>query len=164
MQEYVVGVPVYLHFFYSPLHKRLELLGIDRRYETDVDAVGRLPAAYQAAVPRDPAFVVVGNLPLVLRESLLDEVYAMGERFVRASQELVPPGVIGPFCLEGVYDRQATFYCFEFSARIVAGTNLYPEGSPYSALLYAEPMSMGRRIARELREAGETGEVQRILT
>jgi 5-formaminoimidazole-4-carboxamide-1-(beta)-D-ribofuranosyl 5'-monophosphate synthetase len=164
MQEYVLGVPIYFHFFYSPLHKRLELLGIDRRYETDVDAIGRLPAAYQGAFPRDPAFVVVGNQPVVLRESLLDEVYAMGERFVDASQRLVAPGVIGPFCLEGVYDREADFYCFEFSARIVAGTNLYPEGSPYSALLYAEPMSMGRRIARELREARETNDEQKILT
>jgi 5-formaminoimidazole-4-carboxamide-1-(beta)-D-ribofuranosyl 5'-monophosphate synthetase len=164
MQEYVLGVPIYFHFFYSPLDKRLELLGIDRRYETDADAIGRLPAAHQATVPHDPAFVVVGNQPVVLRESLLDEVYAMGERFVDASQRLVAPGVIGPFCLEGVYDREAIFYCFEFSARIVAGTNLYPEGSPYSALLYAEPMSMGRRIARELREARETGEEKKVLT
>ncbi|MCK4735440.1 MAG: DUF1297 domain-containing protein, partial [Methanophagales archaeon] len=37
--------------------------------------------------------------------------------------------------------------------RIVAGTNLYINGSPYSQLLYQEPMSTSRRISREIKEA-----------
>ena len=53
----------------------------------------------------------------------------------------------GPFCLEGVYGKDGNFVTFEFSARIVAGTNLYLSGSPYSDLVYPEPMSMGRRIS-----------------
>ncbi len=41
----------------------------------------------------------------------------------------------------------------EISARIVAGTNLFIDGSPYSYLNYSEPMSTGRRIAREIKNA-----------
>jgi 5-formaminoimidazole-4-carboxamide-1-(beta)-D-ribofuranosyl 5'-monophosphate synthetase len=163
IQEYVLGVPVYLQYFYSPLKERLELLGADRRYETDVDAWGRIPAWAQPG-DKGPTYLVVGNQPLVLRESLLDEVFRMGEAFVEACRRLVPPGMIGPFCIEGVYQPDGRFTAFEFSARIVAGTNLYMEGSPYSALLYPEGMSMGRRIAREVREGLKAGRLGELTT
>jgi 5-formaminoimidazole-4-carboxamide-1-(beta)-D-ribofuranosyl 5'-monophosphate synthetase len=107
---------------------------------------------------------VVGNIPLVLRESLLEEVYKIGENFVHAAERLVPPGMPGPFCLEGVYDSKGKFTTFEFSARIVAGTNLYLDGSPYSGLLYDEPMSMGRRIAREVKIAKKKGKMDKVVT
>ena len=149
IQEYVVGVPVYFQYFYSPLKKELEFFGIDRRYETTVDGIGRIPAEHQKGIL--PSYIVVGNIPLVLRESLLEEAFQMGERFVKAVKKYVPPGMIGPFCIEGIYNEDAEFITFEFSARIVAGTNLYIAGSPYFSLIYDEPMSMGRRIAREMK-------------
>lgn len=164
IQEYVYGVPVYLQYFYSPITDQVELLGIDRRYESDVDGLGRIPSRQQQQVGVEPSYTVVGNLPLVLRESLLDEVYKMGERFVDASKRLVKPGMTGPFCIEGVYDRDGRFISFEFSARIVAGTNLYVDGSPYSAYTYEEPMSTGRRIARELKNALASNNLDRIIT
>ena len=34
----------------------------------------------------EPSYTVVGNIPLVLRESLLEEVYKIGENFVRAAR------------------------------------------------------------------------------
>jgi len=34
IQEFIIGVPMYFHFFYSPILERLELLGADIRYET----------------------------------------------------------------------------------------------------------------------------------
>jgi 5-formaminoimidazole-4-carboxamide-1-(beta)-D-ribofuranosyl 5'-monophosphate synthetase len=164
IQEFVRGVPVYLQYFYSPITGELELLGIDRRYESDIDGIGRIPAKQQLGAGVEPSYNVIGNIPLVLRESLLDEVYRMGENFVRAAERLVPPGMTGPFCLEGVYDSQALFTTFEFSARIVAGTNLYLDGSPYSGLLYDDPMSMGRRIAREVKTANKHGKMNKIVT
>lgn len=164
IQEFIRGVPVYLQYFYSPITKSLELLGIDRRYESDIDGLGRIPAKQQLGVGIEPSYNVIGNLPLVLRESLLDEVYKMGENFVHTAERLVPPGMPGPFCLEGVYDSEGRFTVFEFSARIVAGTNLFVDGSPYSDLLYDEPMSMGRRIAREVKVAKKKGKLDRVVT
>ncbi len=164
IQEYVSGVPVYLQYFYSPLTNQVELLGIDRRYESNVDGLGRVPAKHQQKVGLEPSYNVIGNLPLVLRESLLEEVFGMGERFVNASKRLVEPGMLGPFCIEGVYDEDGEFVAFEFSARIVAGTNLYVQGSPYSALLYNEPMSTGRRIAREIKLARENRALRLVTT
>jgi len=164
IQEYASGVLAYLQYFYSPLNEKLEFFGVDKRHESDIDALARIPAEVQMNSDKDPSFNVIANSPLVLRESLLDEVYSMGERFVEASKKLVSPGMNGPFCIEGVYDENATFKTFEFSARIVAGTNLYIDGSPYSTLLYDEPMSMGRRIAREVKLASEGNQLDKITT
>lgn len=164
IQEYVFGVPVYLQYFYSPLKDEVEFMGIDRRYESDVDGLGRIPSRHQQEVGIDPSYTVVGNIPIVLRESLLDEVYKMGERFVEASKKLVKPGMVGPFCIEGVYDKDSKFMSFEFSARIVAGTNLYIDGSPYTALTYDEPMSTGRRLAREVKNANKNNSLEKVVT
>ena len=164
LQEYAFGVSAYLQYFYSPISNKLEFFGVDRRYESDIDGLGRIPSPQQMDVNKIPSFNVIGNSPLVLRESLLDEVYSMGERFVESAERLVPPGMTGPFCLEGVYDENGQFTTFEFSARIVAGTNLYVEGSPYSTFIYDEPMSMGRRIAREIKIAKENNQISKIVT
>ena len=164
IQEYVLGVTAYAHFFYSPLSGELELIGMDRRYETNADGLGRLPANVQLETRPGLSFLVVGNIPIVLRESLLEEVFRVGDGLVEASKRLVPPGFIGPFCIEGAYDGEGDFYVFEFSARIVAGTNIYVYGSPYTWLIYDEPMSMGRRIAREVKMASEEGKLEVVIT
>src|SRR3984957_18426869 len=44
LQEYIIGVPLYIHYFYSPLTGKLEIMSMDRRYETNVDSLGRIPA------------------------------------------------------------------------------------------------------------------------
>jgi 5-formaminoimidazole-4-carboxamide-1-(beta)-D-ribofuranosyl 5'-monophosphate synthetase len=55
------------------------------------------------------------------------------------------------------------FHVFEISARIVAGTNPYINGSPYTYLRYDVPMSTGRRIARDLKMAIESGRIEHLL-
>jgi 5-formaminoimidazole-4-carboxamide-1-(beta)-D-ribofuranosyl 5'-monophosphate synthetase len=164
IQEYAAGVLAYLQYFYSPLKEELEFFGADQRHESDIEGLARIPAEQQLKSNKVFSFNVIGNSPLVLRESLLDEVYKMGENFVEAAKRLVAPGMNGPFCIEGVYDENAGFTSFEFSARIVAGTNIYMDGSPYYSLLYNEPMSMGKRIAREIKNAKETNQLDKITT
>ncbi len=164
IQEYAAGVLAYLTFFYSPLKDELEFYGVDQRHESDIEGLGRIPADQQMKSNKVPSFNVIGNSPLVLRESLLDEVYTMGENFVEAAKRIVAPGMNGPFCIEGVYDENAKFTSFEFSARIVAGSNIYMDGSPYYSLLFNETMSMGKRIAREIKIADNEKQLDKITT
>ena len=164
LQEYTSGVLAYLQFFYSPLKNELEFFGVDKRHESNIEGLARIPAENQLNMEKFTSFNVIANSPLVLRESLLDDVYTMGENFVKASAEHVPPGMNGPFCIEGVYDENAKFSAFEFSARIVAGTNIFMNGSPYTSLIFDEPMSMGRRIAREIKQAGLNNQLEAITT
>jgi len=163
IQEYVVGVPVYPHYFYSKLNSELELMSIDRRYESNADAIGRIPAKEQLDIELATNYTVIGNIPIVLRESLLMDVIEAGERVVKAAEKLMG-GLWGPFCLEGVFTEDMEFVVFEVSARIVAGTNPFVHGSPYSWLRYDYPVSTGRRIAMELREALEWDRLDEVLT
>ncbi|MFQ5440156.1 MAG: DUF1297 domain-containing protein [Nitrosopumilaceae archaeon] len=164
IQEYAAGVLAYLQFFYSPLKNELEFFGVDQRHESDIEGLARIPSEQQLKNNKVPSFNVIGNSPLVLRESLLEQVYTMGDNFVEAAKRIVEPGMNGPFCIEGVYDEDAKFTSFEFSARIVAGTNIYMDGSPYYSLLYDENMSMGKRIAREIKIAEESKQLDKITT
>ena len=87
----------------------------------------------------------------------------MGENVVKTSKKLAPPGLFGPFCLETILTPEEEIFVFEISARIVAGTNPFIEGSPYTWLKYDEPMSTGRRIAREIKIAIKTNQMKKIL-
>ena len=164
VQEYVIGVPLYIHYFYSPLTKTLEILSIDKRYESNVDSLGRIPSQNQQGLGIEPSFVVVGNSPLALRESLLAEAFEMGERVVATSQKLILGGIWGPFCLETIITPQQKFSIIEISCRIVAGTNLFINGSPYASLYWDKEVSTGRRIAMEIKEAITTNQLNNILT
>ncbi|MBD3164185.1 DUF1297 domain-containing protein [Candidatus Woesearchaeota archaeon] len=164
IQEYVVGVPCYIHYFYSPLSQEIEILSFDKRYESNVDSLGRISARDQMVLPKiDPSYVIVGNIPLVVRESLLPYAFRIGEKVIEESRKICPPGLFGPFCLEGIITPDAKIVVFEISARIVAGTNPYVHGSPYSWLKYNEPMSTGRRIAREIKEAIRQDKLKMVL-
>lgn len=163
IQRYISGVLAYLQFFYSPIRDEVEFFGCDQRHESDIEGISRIPASNQIA-SNTPSFNVIGNSPLILRESLLDEAYKMAERFVDAARRLASPGMNGPFCIEGVYDADAKFSAFEFSARIVAGTNIYMNGSPYYNLLFNEPISMGRRICREIKDAIAVNNLENVTT
>ncbi|MDK2869966.1 MAG: 5-formaminoimidazole-4-carboxamide-(beta)-D-ribofuranosyl 5-monophosphate synthetase [Pyrococcus sp.] len=163
IQEYILGVPVYPHYFYSRVREELELMSIDRRYESNVDGIGRIPARDQLELNMDITYTVIGNIPIVLRESLLIDVIEVGEKVVKAAEELMG-GLWGPFCLEGVFTPDLEFVVFEISARIVAGTNIFVNGSPYTWLKYDRPVSTGRRIAMEIKEAIENDMVEKVLT
>lgn len=171
IQEFVLGTRYYLHYFYSPLRDdsykmskgSLQFLGVDRRDETNIDEANRLGSiAELEALGIKPTFVVSGNFPMVIRESLLPKVFRMGEGVVETSLPLFG-GMIGPFCLETVVTDQLEFKVFEISARIVAGTNPYINGSPYTELI--EPgLSTGRRIAKEIKLGANTGRLSEILS
>ena len=171
IQEFVMGTRYYLHYFYSPIQNNayklkkgsLQMLSIDRRDETTIDEVQRLGSiAELEEIGIHPTFVVTGNIPIVLRESLLPKVFKMGEQVVERSLDLFG-GIIGSFCLETVVTENLEFKVFEISARIVAGTNPYINGSPYSDLI--EPgLSTGRRIAQEIKYASKTDQLHEILS
>ncbi|MDI9610747.1 MAG: formate--phosphoribosylaminoimidazolecarboxamide ligase [Archaeoglobales archaeon] len=162
IQEYILGANVYFSFFYSPVNDRIELIAIDRRYE-HVDGIGRIPAEEQLKLSLEPTYTIIGNFPVVLRESLLNQAFESAERIVEVSKEIAYPGMVGAFCIETIFNERAELFVFEISARIVAGTNVGIPSSPYSYILFGENMYMGRRIAREIKIAIEKGMVEELI-
>lgn len=171
IQEFVMGTRYYVHYFYSPIQNNayklskgsLQLLSMDRRDETTIDEVQRLGSIQELEeLGIHPTFVVTGNIPIVMRESLLPKVFEMGEAVVEKSLKLFG-GLLGSFCLETVITEDLEFKVFEISARIVAGTNPYTFGSPYSEMIQPD-LSTGRRIAQEIKYATKKDLLEEILT
>ena len=171
IQEFVLGTRYYVHYFYSPIDGSgyklskgsLQMLGVDRRDEANIDEAHRLGSiAELESIGIHPTFVVTGNMPMVLRESLLPKVMEMGEKTVERSLQLFG-GMIGPFCLECVITDKLEFKIFEISTRIVAGTNLYVSGSPYADMVQPG-LSNGQRIAQEIKLAAKLGKLDEIIT
>jgi 5-formaminoimidazole-4-carboxamide-1-(beta)-D-ribofuranosyl 5'-monophosphate synthetase len=171
IEEYVLGPVFNFNFFFSPLVPRaegLELLGVDERRESNLDGMVRLPAAQQLELSesdRIPEYTVVGHGTLTVRESILEEVFRMGEKFVDAAREKYPPGILGPFCLQTCLDKDGHLSVFDVAARIGGGTNVHLGlGHPYGNALYRTPMSTGRRIALEIRRAAAEHRLKEIVT
>lgn len=171
MEKYILGPVFNFDFFYSPLEEegeKLELLGIDWRFESSLDGHVRLPADQQLTLvgeERLPEYVVVGHNAATLRESLLRKVFPMAEAYVEATQRYASPGVLGPFTLQTCVDKDMDFYIYDVSPRIGGGTNVHMAvGHPYGNTLWRSRMSTGRRVALEIRRALEREAVDRIVT
>jgi 5-formaminoimidazole-4-carboxamide-1-(beta)-D-ribofuranosyl 5'-monophosphate synthetase len=172
IQEFVMGTRYYLHYFHSRLDHdgftvgdlgNLQMLSIDRRDESNIDElnrIGSIKELQEAGI--DPQFVVTGNIPMVIRESLLPKVFQMGEGVVKESYDRFG-GLWGPFCLETIVTPDLEFKVFEISARIVAGTNPFVQGSAYSEMI--EPgLSTGVRIAKDILKGAKLGKLDVICT
>jgi 5-formaminoimidazole-4-carboxamide-1-(beta)-D-ribofuranosyl 5'-monophosphate synthetase len=156
IEEYIVGAHFNFNFFYSPLHDEVELLGIDTRRQTNIDGYLRMPADVQLELlkMRKPSTIEVGHIACTLRESLLEQALKLGEQFVAAVQKEYKDGLVGPFALQGAFveEEGEKFVCFDISLRMPGspGTRF----TPYSEYLFRQSISFGRRIAMEVKEAG----------
>ncbi|MEM0384337.1 MAG: formate--phosphoribosylaminoimidazolecarboxamide ligase family protein [Candidatus Caldarchaeum sp.] len=165
VEQLVLGAHFNANFFNSVVRNRLELHSIDRRIQSSLDGVYRLPAADQLSINPAVSYIEVGHEPATLRESLLEKVFKAGRRFAQACERLVPPGVIGPFTLQFIVTPDLDIVVYDVALRIGGGTNVYLGlGGQYSKLYHGRSLSMGRRMAVEVREAWETGQLSRATT
>jgi 5-formaminoimidazole-4-carboxamide-1-(beta)-D-ribofuranosyl 5'-monophosphate synthetase len=171
MEQYVIGPVFNLDFFYSPLSRgeeRIELIGIDWRFESSLDGYVRLPAAQQLTLDENqviPEYTVCGHNSATLRESLLENAFELAEKYVKATQEHFAPGIIGPFCLQTCVDKDLKFFIYDVAPRIGGGTNVHMAvGHAYGNALWRKNMSTGRRLAMEVRTAINEDRLEEIVT
>ncbi|MCL7412362.1 MAG: formate--phosphoribosylaminoimidazolecarboxamide ligase family protein [ANME-2 cluster archaeon] len=171
IERYIIGPVFNLDFFYSPIEEDLsplELLGIDWRFETSLDGHVRLPAPQQMTLKSHqitPEYTICGHNSATLRESLLEEAFEMAEKYVAATRKYYDPGIIGPFCLQTCVDKDLNFHIYDVAPRIGGGTNVHMSvGHPYGNTVWRVPMSSGRRLAMEIRNAIEMDKLDLIVT
>jgi 5-formaminoimidazole-4-carboxamide-1-(beta)-D-ribofuranosyl 5'-monophosphate synthetase len=167
IEEYVIGAQYNFNYFQSPLTGELELVGTDTRRQSNLDGFLRLTAPEQCEALKHARLktIEVGHIACTLRESLLEKAFRMGESFVRASREMFPPGIIGPFALQGAIVAEEGGeepVIFDVSMRVPGspGTRF----TPYTEYLHGQPLSVGRRVAMEARAALEGGRIGEVVT
>jgi 5-formaminoimidazole-4-carboxamide-1-(beta)-D-ribofuranosyl 5'-monophosphate synthetase len=163
IEEYVVGAKFNANFFWSPLSGELDLLGFDKRVQTDLDGVLDLPAADQLELNVPTQNIEIGHMGVTMRESQLEMIFAAGERFVETCKKEYTPGMIGLFALQGAVTKDLKFYVFDVSPR-VPGCPCVEPTSPYMKYKYGFEVGPGRRVAMEIKRALNAGKLADVVT
>jgi len=167
IEEYIVGAQVNFNYFYSVIDDELEIMGTDTRRQTNLDGLIRLPADEQLEVLKylKPKMIETGHIAATTKESIIEKIFDLGEKFVRTTKKEVPPGIIGPFALQGAIaaDKgREEMVVFDVSMRI-PGSPL-TRFTPHSGYLYHDSISYGERIAMEIKKAIKTNRLKEIVT
>jgi 5-formaminoimidazole-4-carboxamide-1-(beta)-D-ribofuranosyl 5'-monophosphate synthetase len=167
IEELIVGAYFNFNFFYSPQDGEIELLGIDMRRQTNLDGLLRLPATQQLEVLKyvEVRNIEIGHVACTIRESLLERAFELAERFVKITQDTYPPGVIGPFALQSIVvpgPPHEEIVVYDVSVRVPGSPGV--KFTPYSENLWGFPISVGRRIAMEIKEALREDRLEEVLT
>jgi len=163
IEEYVVGAKFNANYFWSPLSGEIDLLGFDRRVQTDLDGVLDLPAAEQLELGIPTQNIEIGHMGVTMRESQIEKVFEAAERFVGACRVEFPPGMVGLFALQGAVTKDLDFYVFDVSPR-VPGCPCVEATSPYMKYKYGFEVGPGRRVAMEVKRALELGRLGDVVT
>jgi len=163
IEEYVVGAKFNANFFWSSLSDELDLLGFDKRVQTDLEGVLDLPAAEQLELNIPTQNIEIGHTGATMRESQLEMIFEAGERFVDICKREYPPGMIGLFALQGAVTKDLKFYVFDVSPR-VPGCPCVEPTSPYMKYKYGFEVGPGRRVAIEIKRAINVGKLAEVVT
>jgi 5-formaminoimidazole-4-carboxamide-1-(beta)-D-ribofuranosyl 5'-monophosphate synthetase len=167
IEEYVVGAHVNFNYFYSVINDELELMGTDTRRQTNLDGILRLPADEQLEILTylDVKLIETGHYAVTTKESIIEKIFTLGEKFVKTTKKEHPPGIIGPFALQGAvaaYKGREEAVIFDVSMRIPGspGTRF----TPHTGYLYGESISYGERVGMEIQAAVDQGRLHEIIT
>jgi len=163
IEEYVIGAKFNANFFWSPLTDELDLLGFDKRIQTDLDGILDLPANEQLELGISTQNIEIGHLGVTMRESQIEKIFEAGENFVKVCRKEYPPGIIGLFALQGAVAKDLKFYVFDVSLR-VPGCPCVEPTSPYMKYKYGMEVGPGRRVAIEVKRAVKENRLGEIVT
>ena len=163
IEELAIGTYMNFNFFHTPISKQVDFIGIERRLQTNIHDFNALPAKQQIDIDIDLQNIEVGHTPASIRESLLEKVLKMGDKFVAAVKKEYAPGIIGPFSLQSVITKDLELVVYDVSLR-VPGNPIVATTSPYTKYQYGHTFGVGRRIAMEIRQAQEEDKLDKIVT
>jgi len=163
IEEYIVGAKFNANYFWSPVTDEIDLLGFDRRIQTNLDGVLDLPADEQLETRIPTQNIEVGHMGATMRESQLEKIFKAAESFVEVCKKEYPPGIIGLFALQGAITKDLNFYVFDVSLRIPGCPCVEPT-SPYMKYKYGKEVGPGRRVAMEIKQAIKQDKLEVVVT
>jgi 5-formaminoimidazole-4-carboxamide-1-(beta)-D-ribofuranosyl 5'-monophosphate synthetase len=100
---------------------------------------------------------------VTMRESQIEKIFEVAERFVDTCKNEYPPGIIGLFALQGAVTKNLDFYVFDVSMRSPGCPCVEPT-SPYMKYKYGVEVGPGRRVAMEIKQAIKQNRLEEIVT
>lgn len=127
IEEYVFGSRVNANWHAYALQDMfgdIDLVGFSDRRQVNLQAFLQLPAQQQMQLNIPVTNEEVGHYGITVRESLHPMFWSAARRFVKTVKEEEPPGMIGPFGLQGAIayspddPKKLEFVVFDVSPRI----------------------------------------------
>jgi len=163
IEEFVVGTYFNFNFFSSPLTPETEFLGIERRLQTNLNDLNAIPARQQLEFDIEVKHIEIGHTPASIRESMLEKIFELGDKFSETVRKEYPPGIIGPFSLQSIVTPELEIVVYDVSLR-VPGNPIMATTSPYTKYSYGQTFGIGRRIAMEVNKALSDNKLFTIVT
>ena len=163
IEEYVIGAKFNANLFWSPLTDDIDLLGFDKRVQTDLEGILDLPAQEQLELNIPTQNIEIGHQGVTMRESQIEKIFEAAELFVETCKKEFPPGMIGLFALQGAITKDLDFYVFDVSPR-VPGCPCVEPTSPYMKYKYGTEVGPGKRVAMEIKQAIKTDRLADVVT
>ncbi|MBU0978224.1 DUF1297 domain-containing protein, partial [Patescibacteria group bacterium] len=126
-----------------------------------------LPASDQLEILKyiKPQYVEAGHLACTVKESVLEKAFSLAEKLIKTLAKEFPPGMIGPFALQTMLvpgPPKEELITFDLSLRMPGSPgSIY---TPYSEYLFGRPVSMGERVAMEIKQAVKVGKLDKVTT
>jgi 5-formaminoimidazole-4-carboxamide-1-(beta)-D-ribofuranosyl 5'-monophosphate synthetase len=129
IEEFVLGPRFNANFHAWALNGvfgEFDFLGFDDRRQVNLQGILNLTAREQLVLDVDVKNEEIGHFGVTMRESQKPMAYYSAEKFLTACKEAYPPGLFGPFALQGAiaYDpedpegKRLDFLIFDVSPRI----------------------------------------------
>ncbi len=185
IEEYVLGQKFNANFQSWALKQdfdNFDFLGFDDRKQTNLHGVLDLPAKEQLLLETTVTNEEVGHYGLTMLESKKPFVYRAAEGFIQVCKKEYPPGIIGPFALQGALaqnpddpKKELAFYVFDLSPRVPGSPSLGPTSPEMRrlSLKYSKTLrkyNMDRIESQmdlsilEIKEASTQGKLEEVVT
>ena len=137
IEEYVIGPRFNANFqawALKDVFGEFDFLGFDDRRQVNLQGILNLTAKEQLELDIAVKNEEIGHFGVTMRESQKPLAYSSAERFLKVCEKEYPPGLIGPFALQGsvAYDpedregRKLDFFVFDVSPRIPGSPSVGP--------------------------------------
>lgn len=137
IEEYVIGPRFNANFqawALKDVFGEFDFLGFDDRRQVNLQGILNLTAKEQLELDIAVKNEEIGHFGVTMRESQKPLAYSSAESFLKVCEREYPPGLIGPFALQGsvAYDpedregRKLDFFVFDVSPRIPGSPSVGP--------------------------------------
>ncbi|MFQ5998854.1 MAG: DUF1297 domain-containing protein [Candidatus Bathyarchaeia archaeon] len=176
MEEYVLGARLNANFHAYALHdlfEKLDLVGLSDRRQVNLQGYLNLPAHEQLKIEEPVTNEEISHFGITLRESKQSLLWSSAKKFLAAAELEYPPGVIGPFGLQGAlaYDpedkKTIEFVVFDVSVRVPGDPAIGPTSPNMRSLSLKHKMRIESPldlVIMEIRRASTDDRLTELVT
>lgn len=174
IEEFVLGARFNANFHsyaLKDLFGDFDFVGFSDRRQVNLQGFLNLPAREQLKIDVPIKNEEIGHFGVTMRESKQEIVYEYAEKLIRVCEKEYPPGIIGPFALQGAMayspNDELEFVVFDVSFRVPGDPAIGPTSPEMRNLTLKHRVRIEDPLdltMMEIKKAEELGRIEEIVT